>query len=1128
MGHKTGDRLGQYVVGEQIGEGGMAQVFDATHKTTDQAVAIKLLLPDAATDPQIVARFLQEGRALQTLTHPSIVRVFACERSEDGTAYMAMELVKGTSLRPWLLSKGGKVEPTLACSIALKIADAMTHVHQHGIVHRDLKPENIMLTSSEADLPITLGIKLVDFGIARVPPAQNGSTDTQVLTEDYKVLGTLQYMAPEQSKGNTEVTAKADVYALGVMLFEMITGELPFNGDEIIDFISNHNSEDQPVLRDKAPEAPEALGVFISSMLDRDPKERPTMHHCHVKLEEMARSELDACPLPDLQPFTEAQAELFFGRRDETDAIVHLLDQTRTAKRHWVQVEGPSGVGKSSLVQAGVRRRLEDDQGPDGPQWLVVSFRPLQNPLRGLANALFDALSNHGLNQSKEDIFIALREDSRALHEIVAKTPPGRILLLVIEQMEELFTSGVEDVDCFDNRLADELSHPESPLRLLTTLRSDFLHRLELMPGLRRLLKEASRYHIYSMDGEVLKQVILRMAKRAGLRITDRLTANIIKDTASTDCPLPLLGHALHTLWSFRGEPSQSIEQRYKEFGGVGGALAGHVDRRLESLNIEDRERAKWIIIELIQVGRGAADTRRSRIYRDVLAAAGGDRPAEEVLELLSGARVDKATTDVGTLRLLVLSNEQGKPLSEQNIDLIHNTLLQQVPIIVRWIKNERPRLECYSDMEAAAVQWDQNGRRNDELASVALLERYGGYAKKQPRPEQLFRTSNALVQEFLTGSDRRERRNRWIKQAITAILVVATVVTFMSAIYAFDEKNHAEENLIGLIKTTDEVVSSTDWKTRRNPGNLESRKELLMSLDKSLDSLSTRDRQKVEIIKSIIKTKHQLGDLELYDGTLNQADDFYHQARAELDLIPVKEQSHDPWRELLALNYSKLGKIAMARNKIAEAQAYFEKSLDLMKLLSPGEGTNRSLATSYEELASVEIAKGRQEEAALLYDEAVKLFSKLEPSDYHRSLLAEALCASAATANRRKNPALAEQLLARAKSTVPELPVDTYSHMVRARIYFEFGVINEAQNPRMALYYYQQASALGETLHLGDPTRKIFMLLWVESLQQVTRAADASQEPEIATSARNDLGRAFEHFVVDKEDIRFQNLGVP
>ncbi len=407
---------------------------------------------------------------------------------------------------------------------------------------------------------------------------------------------------------------------------------------------------------------------------------------------------------------------------------------------------------------------------------------------------------------------------------------------------------------------------------------------------------------------------------------------------------------------------------------------------------------------------------------------------------------------------------------------------------------------------------------------------------------------TSELAQIFLKESGQRERRIRWIKQTITAFLVIAAVATFLSSIYAFSkkqeadgqrqkavdasdvavsEKVHAEKTLLKLIKTTNDMVSNTDWMLSRNPGNFRIREESLNSLDQSLDSLSEQDHQEFKIIEITIKMKHRRGDLALNDGTLKQAEELYILARTELDRISVDEHRHDPWRELLALNHSKLGKVAMARNQLGKAQAHLDQSLDLLKNAPSDEGANRTLATTYKEMANLEVAKNRLEEASRLHDEAVNLFSKLDQTnEYHRSLLAEALCASAATANRRKNPALAGQLLSRAQSIVPRLSVDTYSQLVQAHIFFELGVLDEAQKPREALRNYQKSFYLGERLHQGDPTRKSFTLVWLKSLQQVITTASASQEQEVATSARRQRDSALERLDVDGDDVRFQGLG--
>ena len=467
MGAQPGDQIGPYRLLYPVGRGGMGQVFAATDERTELPAALKLLSSDAAEDPQIAARFLQEGRALAALRHFGIVRVLACEKLEDGTAYLAMEHLAGKSLREWMTGQGGRADLATTLSIGQQIADAMVEVHGKGIVHRDLKPENIMVLGDEAAPPSEHRIKVLDFGIARVPAASSGGPDTQVQTAPLTILGTTPYMAPEQFRGAAEVTASTDVYALGVLLFEMISGRLPFLAEEDFEFMTKHQEEKPPALRDLDPEAPPGLAVFIASMLGKDPKERPTMRRCRTVLAQLRSGHRDECPFPGLQPFTEGQAELFFGRRAAIDEIVDRLDQARTGERRWVQIEGSSGVGKSSLVGAGIRPRLEDDQGPDGPRWIIARLRPSHDPLRALAQALVDVFAARGQERPLDGILSALRDDPGALRSLATHTPPGCMLLLVIDQMEELFTLGMNQGPSFAALLFDALMAPDSRRHLI-------------------------------------------------------------------------------------------------------------------------------------------------------------------------------------------------------------------------------------------------------------------------------------------------------------------------------------------------------------------------------------------------------------------------------------------------------------------------------------------------------------------------------------------------------------------------------------------------------------------------------------------------------------------------------------
>jgi serine/threonine protein kinase len=205
-------KLGKYLVDQEISRGGMGIIYRARQPELDRTVALKVISPALVADAHFVERFLQEARALGRLNHPNIVHVYDVERA-DGQLFIVMEFVEGTSLRG--LMKRGRVPPDEARRIVTAVCDALDYAHEQGIVHRDIKPENVLLSTRGE-------VKLADFGLAVLL----GTTDRR-LTATEAVMGTVDYMAPEQRRGTKNVDRRADVYALGVILYEMLTGEVP-------------------------------------------------------------------------------------------------------------------------------------------------------------------------------------------------------------------------------------------------------------------------------------------------------------------------------------------------------------------------------------------------------------------------------------------------------------------------------------------------------------------------------------------------------------------------------------------------------------------------------------------------------------------------------------------------------------------------------------------------------------------------------------------------------------------------------------------------------------------------------------------------------------------------------------
>ena len=227
-GHAPGDILaGKYEIVSLLGEGGMGTVWRARSIALDSDVAIKVLHCDRA-DSLAAQRLLREARATARVGHPSIVRAFDFGETEAGEPFLVMELLEGTSLADWL-DRQGRMSPVQAVQMLLPIAAGLAAAHARGIVHRDIKPENIIIVPDGAS---TFLPKIVDFGIAKLSRRNN-----QVITQAGMVLGSLEYMSPEQAEGKQEVGEQTDVWALCVVLYELTTGRRPFEGDSITQMI---------------------------------------------------------------------------------------------------------------------------------------------------------------------------------------------------------------------------------------------------------------------------------------------------------------------------------------------------------------------------------------------------------------------------------------------------------------------------------------------------------------------------------------------------------------------------------------------------------------------------------------------------------------------------------------------------------------------------------------------------------------------------------------------------------------------------------------------------------------------------------------------------------------------------
>jgi len=440
----------------------------------------------------------------------------------------------------------------------------------------------------------------------------------------------------------------------------------------------------------------------------------------------------DTCPFPGLEAFTEEDAPFFFGRQREVARALHHLGRGADGLyRRWLQIEGPSGIGKSSLVRAGILPAIKAgwagaSQKANQRPWCVLpSLRPGVDPIENLAWSIstgFQKSSMHDVYRQLQDNTAGKAVRDKALrHLLPSYADEYDAVLLVVDQLEEIFTLTEDQSlrETFDALLSQALEDPEGPLHLITTVRSDFLLRFSQLPGLHRLLNESTqRIPLGPLDAADLKVIIERPTRLAGLSWSEpSLPERIVEDALGEPGALPLIENVLLLLWQKR-EGNVLCARLYRELGGVGGALSRSADTLLNSLGKDSRERAMNVLMHLVRPGYEAEPTRRTIPKDKALKAAGGGAEAERILARLSGQRDPRAARSApATPRLIVISNDTSNDASPL-VDLAHEILLRKDAYGKSYwqtfrdrIDDQKSMLEDRDRLERAAVAWNNNRR---------------------------------------------------------------------------------------------------------------------------------------------------------------------------------------------------------------------------------------------------------------------------------------------------------------------------------------------------------------------------------------------------------------------------------
>lgn len=766
-----GTTLGKYRIIASIGSGGMAEVYKAYQPGLDRYVAIKALHPYFADHPGFIERFEHEAALVARLRHPNIVQVFDFDVEGD-RYYMVMELIEGPTLATEVYHRtlargtaGAAFTPEETVQVITALASAVDYAHARSMIHRDLKPGNIMFTNDGQ-------VVLTDFGIARIVG------DAQPVASGGRPAGTPIYMAPELCRG-LPGDRFSDIYALGIILYGLMTGHVPFDGESPDEVMRMQIERTPAPPRIHNPALPAAVDATILQAIRKDPVERfPSATALAAALREAfgitveqyaaapplaplaiaAERERMAmaltppitptlapapplCPYRGLFAFQEEDAAFFYGREEFTD---QLTDRVET--QSLVAVVGASGSGKSSVVAAGLVSRLRQAAAlrqSRNRAWMLTEMRPGSRPFEALANALLpeeapDRVAR--LQTLTEALRTGAVSMASAATDLLSTQPDAHRLLLAIDQFEELFTL-CPDPDvrrAFIDVLLGAVSETAS-LRVVVTLRADFLGQAFSHRPLADALQNASLF-LGPMTRAELRRAIMEPARKQGVKFQSGLVERILSDVGEEPGNLPLLEFALTALWE-RQTNRQLTHIAYEEIGRVVGALARYAEEAYTQLPEADQAMARQVFVQMVRPGDSTEDTRRQATRAELA-------EAWPLVQRLANAR------------LLVTNRD---PSGHETAEIVHEALIRNWGRLREWMRANRNFRAWQERLRGMVQQWEAAARDEGALLRGALLVGAEGWLTE--REAEIGQTEREFIRASARLRDREAAERAALQQ---------------------------------------------------------------------------------------------------------------------------------------------------------------------------------------------------------------------------------------------------------------------------------------------------------------------------------------------------------------------------
>jgi WD40 repeat protein/serine/threonine protein kinase len=772
-----------------IGKGGFGEVYSAVQPFVNREVAIKIILPQFASQADFVRRFETEAQLVANLEHPHIVPLYDYWRDPEG-AYLVMRYLRGGNLEQMLARARlplDKIQHLFEQTCA-----ALMAAHRGNVVHQDIKPANILLDTEG-------NAYLSDFGIAKQ------IDKNAVAREDNEQRqASLHYASPELLS-YSPVNFRSDIYSMGILLYEMLTGELPFKGENPDELMFKHMYEDVPPLIATRPDLPETLNKIVQTATAKNPRTRysdpnelaaevraaisgflqprqaallaaATNHTAITEPVKKREFSLADLPLPPsnpykgLRPFKEADAKDFFGRDTLLERLLKRMQEPNGAL---LGVVGASGSGKSSVVRAGLIPRLKQGALQGSDKWFYSEMTPGAAPLQELEQALLRVAKNRA---NVKDLLTDPQGFGlfQALNLVLPDADAQ--MVLVIDQFEEAFTlAKPHEAAQFLSLLTHTLRQPLNRLWIIITLRADFVDKPLQDARFGALFSDRIEFVLPFAPNE-LEQVIVKPAERAKLAIEPALVATIVGDVSKQPGALPLLQYTLTELFNnSKGGPLTA--EAYRKLGGISGALTSRADELMQAMQAADKDLVRLLFLRLITLNEGAEPTRRRMLQPDLT-------PDDGTRE-----RMTTIINQFAKYRLLTFDRE---PLTRTpTVEIAHEALIREWAQAKTWINDNRAQLEMQRRLAASASEWLKQNKESSILAVEARLANFEALTAQGTFP--LSADERAYLHASIEQRQQTLRRNRRANTILRAVAIVAGVAAVVALVFFGIASNAAE-----------------------------------------------------------------------------------------------------------------------------------------------------------------------------------------------------------------------------------------------------------------------------------------------------------------------------------------------